>query len=1389
MRDRLQPLCILLLTLSLQVYAEENIEPALLPGEATVPDALSQNGLEGESIDIRTGKFELRNTDLSIPGNGGLDIVISRAYQKNLLPNYGVPHSIGSWELELPRITGNVGQTNYCQDPRPSWVQAQYEPLDLFVRYVSVLDTVWSNAGRNAEVYAYDKRYGYPSIYFSESINRSDVSRWGQRTISIERPGFQLRPELIERQFLGLQLSIPGQASKDLLSPASGSVGAGFAYITTDYWKSICIAKDGVGGAGFLVTSPEGVKYTFDKSYIVETNYEEAWRWNPRLPVRQAENLRRLRHYYPSKIEDRYGNTLTFGYIGDTSGALHVSKITASDGRIVDFRYNAQKNVGRSKQSVSLLKEIESNGQVWRYVYNAQSQLQKVVQPDGGTWEYTYQGAPYVERFGKSAIFSPAILKTVKYPTGGLATYTYQTKLTDYFGGTTKNREGMYVVRTRDTSGPNIVAGKTVYQFDINTAGQNRTRIATSAGLEEFVFHRANDWKLGSLLVQRTFDSSPQDLSKVSDLATIDTNSLQLLQETSYAWKNLPQIGDTAVRDRPVAKIIPRVLSQKTVTRDGTQYVTSYANHDAYGNPLAITEAAGTDTKSTTYTYFTDPGRWILHQVANQTIQGVGLIERKYFPDGTLDYLDSFGVRQAFTYYPDGEVQTATNPNGVITRYSQYVRGTPEVEVRAENSPEAVSIGRIVNGSGTVRSETIDEKTTTYSYDGMNRIKTITKPDASSNTTTIDYIYSAAGLTRSLTRGSFQENRSFDGFGRLKDISAEGITRSSTYDAVGRLVFQAQPNSTDGDQLAYDSLNRIKKLTHSGDNTAVNYSYLPGNKIQIVNERGHTSTYTYRSYGDPDSKTLIAIDAPEAISTVFERDLLGNIKKVTQGSSVRDYVYDSRYYLDYMINPETGKTDVSYDNAGNLITRQTGASGITTYTYDNLNRLDYIAYPAGTPDVDYEYYPNGELKNVQKGDSLWSYQYDANDNLIQELFAAGINSYAIDYSYNGNDALESITYPSGFLLTYNPDDLGRPTQVGHYVPSIQYHPNGQPDTLSYSNGVKTTLTQDRRERPQDYDVASAYGSILDMRYGYDGVGNIETIDDNILSLRGLSLGYDGVDRLTTVGGAPVISYDTVGNIQSKKLGANDLAFAYDGTTNLLTSVTNAGSPWFSLQYDLYGNVTSNGFDTFTYDDASQLVSVTSQNIQYQYDGNGRRFLEKDGVNAKYTLYSKSGVLLFEDNQATGNAREYMYLGNQLIARRDQCPDIDDDGDGIPSCVEVRAGLDPNDSSDGLLDADSDGLNNAREYQLGTNAFVADTDSDGIDDGYEVRYSLNPLANDAQADKDLDGLTNLAEFKLGTNPARSDTDGDGVSDSDEIAAGTDPNFNLAAMIPIWNLLLQ
>ena len=115
------------------------------------------------------------------------------------------------------------------------------------------------------------------------------------------------------------------------------------------------------------------------------------------------------------------------------------------------------------------------------------------------------------------------------------------------------------------------------------------------------------------------------------------------------------------------------------------------------------------------------------------------------------------------------------------------------------------------------------------------------------------------------------------------------------------------------------------------------------------------------------------------------------------------------------------------------------------------------------------------------------------------------------------------------------------------------------------------------------------------------------------------------------------------------------------------------------------------------------------------------------------------------------------------------PVVDSDADGLPDDWEIKFLGNLNGS--GPDDPDSDGLNNAAEFDEGTFPTDPDTDKDGLSDFEEVStYKLNPLKPDTDGDL-LSDNDELTVFK--TDPLKADSDSDGASDYYELHVLTDP----------------
>lgn len=112
---------------------------------------------------------------------------------------------------------------------------------------------------------------------------------------------------------------------------------------------------------------------------------------------------------------------------------------------------------------------------------------------------------------------------------------------------------------------------------------------------------------------------------------------------------------------------------------------------------------------------------------------------------------------------------------------------------------------------------------------------------------------------------------------------------------------------------------------------------------------------------------------------------------------------------------------------------------------------------------------------------------------------------------------------------------------------------------------------------------------------------------------------------------------------------------------------------------------------------------------------------------------------------------------------------DTDYDGLADGDEETSGTDP-----GNPDTDADDLTDGDEvYTYETDPTLADTDGDGFPDGHEVtilgsnpRNAASP-GKPVDGDRDLDGLNDAREAELGTDPDTPDTDGDLLGDGIEV----------------------
>ena len=306
----------------------------------------------------------------------------------------------------------------------------------------------------------------------------------------------------------------------------------------------------------------------------------------------------------------------------------------------------------------------------------------------------------------------------------------------------------------------------------------------------------------------------------------------------------------------------------------------------------------------------------------------------------------------------------------------------------------------------------------------------------------------------------------------------------------------------------------------------------------------------------------------------------------------------------------------------------------------------------------YNYDAQGNLLQLTAGVVNQTYTYFEGDILKSETLQVDGKTLTLQYGYDANQALKTLTYPDGSTIDMAPNAFGAATQAGGYATNTQYFPDGQIKQFTFGNGITHNKVLNSRKLPQ---FLTDSNSAMDYSYTYDNQGNVTAQVDRIDSAYSITnMTYDGLERLTGAKGYwgdVNISYDVLGNItqynfdnsaQAKSsLPSSSLSYNYDAN-NRLKNLT--GFQTRAFQYDNRGNVTNNGRNNFKFNLAQRLES--SDFSAYVYDGHGRRVKKfaKDGSSTEYSLYSQAGRLIYREKD--GQPIKYIFLNNRQVTRID-----------------------------------------------------------------------------------------------------------------------------------------
>jgi len=477
------------------------------------------------------------------------------------------------------------------------------------------------------------------------------------------------------------------------------------------------------------------------------------------------------------------------------------------------------------------------------------------------------------------------------------------------------------------------------------------------------------------------------------------------------------------------------------------------------------------------------------------------------------------------------------------------------------------------------------EAAQTMRYDDDGNLVSVESPGLEEDTNS----YSGGNLIQTVTGGNGTYEYTYDTTykHRLKSVTNDLITQSMGYDASGNVTSTTLSGSggkTISTSAAYGgSQNRLTSIT---DATGATVTYGYGNAdaqmmalpTSITDPNG---TVTTSSYDSNYRVTQTSIANVAGLVYNYSNGNLNSVNRTNNASSEQTYSF-------------------TYDAFGNMTALKVGTQTLATYTYGAGNGL-----------LMSQTYANG--------DSV-SFTYD---NLGRTKTATYSDGRVLTYVYNGEGNLHSVTETNGsatvtYLYTYD--------SIGRLISSEQK--DGSTTTLrthqtynEYNQLKKQGWQMGSTGYSEEYTYNSADGSLATMK---TGVGNT------------LTMGYDGLRRLSTVSGGPFnrtytyrdissskttmqvsglsynlgsgmnfgYTYDDLGNIETYTAPDGEvITYTYDAQGQLLQA---AGNTTYNYTYDSVGNIRSANGHTYSYDNNNWkdlLTAYDGETITYDNSGN------------------------------------------------------------------------------------------------------------------------------------------------------------------------------------------
>lgn len=504
--------------------------------------------------------------------------------------------------------------------------------------------------------------------------------------------------------------------------------------------------------------------------------------------------------------------------------------------------------------------------------------------------------------------------------------------------------------------------------------------------------------------------------------------------------------------------------------------------------------------------------------------------------------------------------------HGNVTTQTQMIDRSNKTTTVMAKTPASSVEARAITINGLKMSErSTSNLTTTYAYDGLERLVSVTEPrigvttityhttagknglkatvtNAAGNMTTYDYDTTTGWLLWKKNALNQYTRYAYNAYGQLTNIWGDTQypvqfgydqfgqnTTMRTYRMNAAWNGTTWPTDVIGDLTTwtYDEASGLVTAKTAANNKSVTYTYTVDGKLATRTwARGIVTTYTYSSTTGKLLNVDYTDDTPD-ITYTYNR--LGQQVTIQDVAGTRMFAYNSTFDLiketiNGIYSKEINRTYTTSGMKGRISGMSIGDVQNYIYSYDDYGRINKISTPAG--EFNYTRLDNSDLVSqmTRPNGATTTWSYELNRNLITQVQNGTISIF--DYTNNAIGNRISVSRSGSAFAT--------------------------PDTLNYTYNSRGEVTGATSDENAAYNYA----------YNFDPIGNRLTA-----SLTGIGYNYtaNALNQYTAITSGNITSdptYDFDGNMLTR----DGWTQTWNGENRLTEMVRNDTRLTFSYDY-------------------------------------------------------------------------------------------------------------------------------------------------------------------------------------------------------------------------------